>query len=328
MFFSTFIFYSIRTITRKLSYWTIALMITGILNPLPSIAGEEKPQIALAPVVVSGHVLESEKEILSLFFTDLLQKSYRVVPLDRYRAATAIVFKEIRAEQCTEGYCIFKIKQLLGVERLIILELAKTGTLFQIKITMVRNEDRLVEEDICQACSLNQQKAILLGLFRKVRMSDLPGMDPTESAGIEPAVPLTVSAHIKENRGLHLTLLGVFLASTWKLVDEADKTNHLADRNRELQELQRTAISTTQLSAIRAEYEENRWKMDQSIYQMNLMQGFMAAMILIETLILTRPVHPVNRDSGASSLFQNTPVSFSLIRGNSFTPGLNYTWTW
>ncbi|MFH2128765.1 MAG: hypothetical protein ABIK68_00215 [bacterium] len=303
-------------------------MITGILSPVPSIAGEEKPQVAFAPVVVSSHVLESEKEMLSLFFTDLLRKSYRVVPPDRYRAATSIVFKEIRAEQCTEGYCIFKIKQLLGVERLIMLELAKIGTLFQIKITLARNEDRLVKEDICQVCSLNQQKEILRDLFRKVRMADLSGMDRTESAGTQPAEPITGSAHIRENLGLHLTLLGVFLASSWQLVDEAAKTNQLADRNRDLQELQRTAISTAQLSAIRAEYEENQGKMDQSLYQMNLMQGFMAAMILIETLILTRPVHPVKRDSVASSLFQNAPVSFSLIRGNSFMPGLHYTRTW
>ncbi|MFH2129351.1 MAG: hypothetical protein ABIK68_03175, partial [bacterium] len=47
--------------------------------------------------------------------------------------------------------------------------------------------------------------------------------------------------------GLHLTLLGVFLASSWKLVDKADKTNQLADRNRDLQELQRPAEQDRQL---------------------------------------------------------------------------------
>jgi len=287
----------------------------------------QKPLIAVAPPILSGDIPTVTGHRVADLLRELVALHYQSVTDEQYRTAARSVFREIKIEQCTEGYCIYRIKQELAVTRLMTLELTKTGELMQLKITMVRDDDRLVEEEICQACSPVQLEQLLRETFAAIRRQDM-----ADSPGPEfPEKPRTLSAHLYQNRRTHLAIAGVFLLSTWGLLDEAEQHNRLSERNRELETLYLNGTSTSGLAALRTEYESNKSRMDQYAYRMNLMQFIMVSMIAVEVgmlaeLLLSGAEGPAT----AGRVFpEYAPLAVHPVIGRNFqTAGLALTWKW
>lgn len=309
----------------------VGLFAVVVLIWMPVSGRAEKPGIAVAAPVISGDIHLQQREAITVFFQGLLEKSYRAIAADRYRAAAQVVFREIRAEQCTEGYCIYKIKQILKTKRLIILELAKTKSLLQLKITMVRDEDRLVEEDICSECSSNQVKAKLRQLFDQIRRADLGMENESFKTTGSPVKPQSVAEHIRENTREHLVVAGLFLASAWELFDESARYNQLASRNAELRDSQQQAVTSVELAEIRLAYESNQNKMEQNKYQMNLMQVIMASLIVVEFLMLSEILGsgPQGTALKPYTSMSESPVSFAVkYREKELRTGFKISWRW
>ena len=125
-----------------------------------------KPGVAVAPVAAIGEIDEAEKRIVFNNLQATLSRAYRLVPQEEYRRAEEAAFASLSVEQCTEEYCIRKIQELLQVERLIVLQIIRAGTITQLTLTLVRDQDKIVRAETCQNCGvleLNDRVARLVG---------------------------------------------------------------------------------------------------------------------------------------------------------------------
>ena len=119
-----------------------------------ALAQAPKPTGATATVAAIGEIGEAEKRIVFNSLQATLSRSYRLIPQEEYRRAEEAAFASLSVEQCTEEYCIRKIQELLQVERLIVLQIIRAGTITQLTLTLVRDQDKIVRAETCQNCSL------------------------------------------------------------------------------------------------------------------------------------------------------------------------------
>ncbi len=132
-----------------------------------------KQEAGVSPATSVGNVSQAVHSIVSNRFESLLSKSYRLVSREQYKKAEDQVFASLDIEQCTEAYCIRKIQEILQVERLFFLSISQEEKLIQLNITLVKNEDRLIEESVCDDCSIPRIYEQLGELVEKIVNSDL-----------------------------------------------------------------------------------------------------------------------------------------------------------
>jgi len=143
------------------------------LGIFPSMLLAENPDAAISPITVFGDIPEPVQKIINNRFSTLLGKHYRLVSEAQYLKAKEAIFNELDIEQCTESYCIQKIQELLQVERLFFLTLASVDSFTQITITLIREEDKLLQEDSCENCDLKEIYEKIKGLVSNIVKSDI-----------------------------------------------------------------------------------------------------------------------------------------------------------
>jgi hypothetical protein len=140
---------------------------------LYSTSGLAREDAAVTPIAVLGEMSKVEQTMISNRFVKLLGKRYRLITQAQFARAKEQVFEELDIEQCTEDYCIQKIQEILQVERLFFLVLSKSDELTQLSITLVREEDKLVDEDICERCSIKKLLSKVEKLVKNITAEDL-----------------------------------------------------------------------------------------------------------------------------------------------------------
>ncbi|MGK5091248.1 PEGA domain-containing protein [Deltaproteobacteria bacterium TL4] len=155
------------------------LMITTV-----GFAQEEKPQAAVVPVSALGDISEVEKQI---FFNTLLSKlsqHYNLVSQAQFLEAQEVAFEELDAQECTEEQCIRKIQDLLQVENLFALQILRFREDTQLTLTLVDLDKKLVESDLCNACSTIDMNKRIMGLVSQLISKNATPPPSAQSGGL------------------------------------------------------------------------------------------------------------------------------------------------
>ncbi|MCP4755232.1 MAG: hypothetical protein GY866_30580 [Proteobacteria bacterium] len=282
----------------------------------------------MAPLVASGDITKGDRNGIFSHFLERISHTYRLISQNSYSKAAEKVFDEIQAEQCTEGYCIYEIKKTLQVERLAILEVAAMDELTQIKITLVRDEDRLVQEDICSGCNIETLQRKIDLLLGKIATEDTK--PPTKMTHQKPVGEPDFSRRFNSNVGWHLTIGTVALVSIWKALDEAKQYNDLDDENEILQTQYSSEVSKNELINLRNEHEDNTDKMKQNEENIRILNGILAISLIGEMYLLF-----FKSDTSVSSAIgsgkNDSPLKIALVPASdrhNIVPKLNVTWSW
>ncbi|MGK5094846.1 hypothetical protein WDW89_22900 [Deltaproteobacteria bacterium TL4] len=121
-----------------------------------STVDSEKPQVAVAPVSTIGEIPESLKVFISNRLLSKLSQYFTLISQEQFSKAQELVFQSLDADQCTEENCIRRIQEALQVENLLVLQMVREGELTQLGITVVRLDDRIMVEDVCEKCDNKQ----------------------------------------------------------------------------------------------------------------------------------------------------------------------------
>lgn len=183
--------------------WTGALLLTFAVAVAVTLPGRSvfaqvgKPDAAVAPLGALGDIGEGEKSILFSSLLSNLSQRYRLVSQEEYARAEEKAFAELESEQCTAEQCIRKIQEILQVERLFVLQVVREGAFSHLSLTLVRDDDNIVREAICEKCKISGLHGKLKNLVGMVAAADL--RERRAVAGQEPALtPAPPSAEARQ----------------------------------------------------------------------------------------------------------------------------------
>lgn len=298
----------------------ITLLLPAILW-FPSVVQAEKPDLAVARPVISGEVSGQDLDELFTHFKSLLLKRYNLVGETDYQQASQKVFEEINIEQCTEGYCIYLIKQELDVKRLIIFELARQENFNQIKVTMVRDEDKLVQETFCRSCSMGTLKERIAERVKKMYLADVDS-----SEDLEPE-PLSFTQKIRKDWPWHVTFTGIALISAYAGLDQVSRYNELSDENGDLEQKYSAGVTKAELEGYRSDYDANRDEMETIENNIRILNAVLAVSLVCEVHFLFFSEDDSELLSGTSRYNKMLPDKVHLTSGRNRST-LAFNWYW
>ncbi|MCP4752907.1 MAG: hypothetical protein GY866_18630 [Proteobacteria bacterium] len=282
----------------------------------------ERPNAAVAPLGLFGETSEARRKIVFNRFENLLSKSYRLLSQSQYKKAKEMVFDSVDSEQCTEKYCIRKIQELLQVERLFFLEIAVHEELTQLKVTLVRDEDTLVQEDICRECAVEKLYGKIGVLVDKIITEDLGKTAGPEQDGLtkkDDSTAPEMEIQSESDWIWHLTAVTVLMGTAWKAMDEADRFNDLEEHNQELMQQSQTVASLAEYSSLKEESDRNREKMQQHKTNVLLLDTLAALAVAWEAYLIYTSAYDEQENNLAVR-----PVYKSRYIGATLT----FTWNW
>ena len=132
-----------------------------------------KPDAAIAPLATLGDISKVRKDIIFNRLQSKLSQYYRVISQQQFDEAQQLAFESLEADECTEEKCIRKIQEILQVERLFVLQLLKDEDTTQIAMTLLTLEEKVVVDDLCHKCGLQELYAKVEKLVQKIVEKDL-----------------------------------------------------------------------------------------------------------------------------------------------------------
>ena len=141
---------------NKIFFCVTALLFNFSAFPTGIWAQGEKHDVAVAPVVTLGEFSEIEQEIISRRLQSQLNLHYRLIAQSEFVAAQQEAYDELATQECTEEQCIRKIKEILKIDRIIVLQLVKEGTWTQMSLTLIGTDGKIVVDDLCQNCDIQK----------------------------------------------------------------------------------------------------------------------------------------------------------------------------
>lgn len=287
----------------------------------PSVVQAEKPDLAVARPVISGDVSVSDLDELFTHFKSLLMKRYHLVGETDYQRASEKVFADINIEQCTEGYCIYLIKQQLEVNRLIIFELARQENFNQIKLTLVRDEDKLVKETFCRSCTMAQLKEGVSGLVNEIYLTDADS-----SEDLEHESP-SLTQRLRQDWPWHVTFTGIALVSAYAGLNQASRYNELSAENDDIERNYTMGVTKAELDGYRSDFDANRDEMETIENNIRILNAVLAVSLACEVYFLFFSSDDPENISGASRYKGVLPDRVNLYSGrNRSTLALNWYW--
>ena len=119
-------------------------------------AQSEKPDAAVTPVAAIGKISDAQRGIIFNRLQTVLSRYFKLVSQAEYAAAEEAAFEQLDFEECTEEQCIRAIQDILQVETLFVLQIIREGDFTQLTLNMVRETDKVVLDDTCDAASVRQ----------------------------------------------------------------------------------------------------------------------------------------------------------------------------
>ena len=189
------------------------------LMPSLGLAQAEKRDAAVTPIAAIGEISDAEKSIIYTQLESVLSQYYRLISRAQYAEAEELAFEQLEAEECTEEQCIRAIQDILQVERLFALQIVREGEFSQISLTLVRQDDKIVRNTVCDDCSISELHQQVEDLVILVAQAD------ADVEGLVAALPEPVSpplAREEDDSGLPwwvwaiggVVAVGVIVAST------------------------------------------------------------------------------------------------------------------
>ncbi|MFH2128767.1 MAG: hypothetical protein ABIK68_00225 [bacterium] len=306
----------------------------------------EKPYAAVAPLELFGKTSQAEKKIIYNRFENRLSDHYRLLSRAQYRKARDQVFSTVESDQCTEKYCIRKIQEMLQVERLFFLEITAHQTITQLSITLVRVDDTLKEESVCQSCGIEALYRNIGTLVDRIAARDRnedSGNGPTTDSGqqIDPHIKTPETAGSQKSGFLsrltgreiawHGAAIALIAASIWKSTSEADEYNKLADSNRAISTRAANAGTQSEYAALAAAYADNQDEMDQIKTSILIYDGITLLAVAWEGWQIHRSM------ANSVTFFADGSPGLESREGPTIRPvlnrltgkaGLSFSWSW
>lgn len=287
----------------------------------------EAPRAAVAPISIFGDTSEAQKKIIFNRFESLLARFYRLYSQSQFKKAKEVVFESLAIDECTETYCIRKIQETLQVERLFFLEITHVEEVAQLKITLVHNEESLIEEGICSECTVEMLYEKIGMLVKRMVATDL-GAAAVSDETFVPSQDTTAAEETGSLLGWHITATTLALLSSWYSVRIADEYNELADENSTIKAKTDTALSQSQYEALRQTYNDNLEKMKAQKEMIRRLDAAAVMCVAWEVYLLYRELQ--DGPETESAFKQGTyPLTVSAFNGkNQAEIRISLVWTW
>gem|GEM_PF-4929958 len=306
----------------------------------------EKPYAAVAPLELFGKTSQAEKKIIYNRFENRLSDHYRLLSRAQYQKARDQVFSTVASDQCTEKYCIRKIQEMLQVERLYFLEITAHQTITQLSITLVRVDDTLKEESVCQSCGIEDLYRNIGTLVDRIAARDLhkesrddPAVDPGQQIAPPIRTPETAGSQkpgflsrlTGSEIAWHGAAITLIVASIWKSTSEADDYNSLADRNRTISTRAANATTESEYTTLTTAYADNQDEMEQIKTSILIYDGITLLALAWEAWQIHRSmVNSVTffADGSPGLESRDSPTIRPVLDRLTGKAGLSFSWSW
>jgi len=142
-----------------------SIIIISLLLPFKGFAELEKPPALLNKLVSLGDVSEIQQKILYNHLQTEVSKYFELISQRKFDEAQEQAFQELDYEECTEENCIRYMQDALQVENYFSLQLLKEGDIFQLTLTLIDLDRKIVKSQLCMSCTtiqLNEKINILI----------------------------------------------------------------------------------------------------------------------------------------------------------------------
>lgn len=278
----------------------------------------EKQDAAVSPISVLGDIPVAERTLIFNRFENQLSEYYRLTSQEQFKRAEEQVFSSLELEQCTEGYCIRKIQELLQIERMFFLHITVVDAMIQLNVTLVRDEDKLVQESVCENCQLKDLYDNIGLLVKRIAMDDLG-----EGAMV------VMTEEEASSLPWHITAIAVTVGSAWLAMDEAAKFDALAEENEEILERDRQATTSEELKNNKSIYESNQDKMNDHLANINMFNMITVLALAWEGYLIYSDIYGDDSDiDDSEALLYPDKFRISPLKAKRGSVQIDISWKW
>ncbi|MGK0289633.1 MAG: hypothetical protein ACI86H_001079 [bacterium] len=148
----------------------------GLFFLLPALAWG-KTSVLLGPVTLVGDFPRHYKRSIIQHFKRSVRQKYRVISQKQLLAKRPQIFTEhlenYSTEQCFKDHeCTQKILSTLNTKRILSLKVLNDFGMKRLSITLTRNDEKILDEAICEDCNLSSLQAKIKQLVSRVEEKD------------------------------------------------------------------------------------------------------------------------------------------------------------
>ena len=153
-------------------------------------ASMEKPEAAVTlTVTVQEFRTEDVRASLDASLRGKLEEHYRLIDAKRVGDREQQAVSESGKENCTTEDCLRSLHRRLIADRLFAVGIAPDGDFTQVRLTLLRGEDKVLRSDVCAPCGLEEVRERMLVLLDELMVADRERPDLNAVAGSLPVSP-------------------------------------------------------------------------------------------------------------------------------------------